>query len=90
MKIYKFPLQLADQQTIDVPTGTRVLDVQMQNGAITVWALVPQGPVRPHRIYLFGTGFDVPSSSLTTLTHIGTVQTPSGFVWHLFTDWKYA
>jgi len=38
--IWKYPLQVTDAQTIDVPEGSEALSVQVQNGTPCLWARV--------------------------------------------------
>lgn len=38
--IYKYPLQVADEQQIEMPMDAQLLDIQVQNSKIVLWALV--------------------------------------------------
>jgi len=80
--IYKYPL-LSDQSFIDLPLGARPLCVQLQRGVPCIWALFdPQEKtLERHPLYIVPTGqpFDMPNC-----TYVGTVQFPTGGVYHFF------
>ncbi len=79
--IYKYPLRITDFQSISVPEGAQILDVQVQNGQIQLWALVDDiNLFRSRTIRIIGTGNTIyPQPG----TYIATVQL-NGFVWHIF------
>ena len=81
-QIWKFPLKVADLQTISMPVDTKLLSVQSQNGIMCLWALVdPQHPRSEFRaIRIFGTGL---KCDVAPDRFIGTVQIGQ-FVWHVF------
>lgn len=90
--IWKYPLALADEQSIEMPEGATVLSVQAQNGAVTLWAEVrPYHPLKARRFRIYGTGHPIDRNNLK---YIGTVQMPSSFmeqlpfVWHIFEEVK--
>lgn len=63
MKIWKWELQLTDQQTLQVPAWAQFLDVQMQGSVCCIWALCDEGASRTDRtIALYGTGTPMPDS----------------------------
>ena len=79
--IYKYPVDLTDDQQISMPVGAQVLTLQMQDRKPTIWALVnPDAPKEIRRFALFGTGHPFDPSGLT---YVGTFQT-RGLVFHLF------
>jgi hypothetical protein len=81
--IYKYVLQVQDQQTLSLPEGAEILSVQVQYGAPTLWALVDVGaPAKAQQIHCYGTGHDVPDRPTI---HIGTVQLGT-YVWHFFKE----
>jgi hypothetical protein len=58
--IWKYPLHLIDKQTVNMPKGAEILTVQIQNGTITMWALVDPESVKIKRtIEIFGTGHPI-------------------------------
>lgn len=78
--IWKYDLDVADQR-VAIPEGAEILQVQMQRGVITLWAIVdPHAPKTPRRFRIIGTGqgFDP-----TGLDYLGTVQVGL-LVWHVF------
>ena len=81
--IWKYPLQVTDEQTIDMPSGAEALTVQVQNGTPCLWARVdPAAPTTPRKIITHGTGHPVPE---TTGRYIGTYQIDGGaLVFHVF------
>lgn len=81
--IWKYPLRVVDEQTLDVPEGAEVLTVQVQNGTPCLWARVdPTAPKTPRKIITHGTGHLVPE---TTGRYIATYQIEGGaLVFHVF------
>jgi len=84
MTIYKFAVPISDDITIVMPAGARLLSVQTQHGAPSLWAMVdPSAPSVRRRLALRGTGHNADSLSLAPF--VGTFQTEGGaFVGHLF------
>lgn len=88
-RILKYPLTLGSEQRLQVPVGARVLALQLQAGRPVLWLLtdVPTHPsgVQAQEEWLVrcvGTGWEV--WGLDEWTHLGTVQTTGGFVWHFW------
>lgn len=83
--IWKYPLRITDAQSINIPEGAQFLSAQIQNGTLTVWALVDSAVrLRPAYIYVVGTGNAVPDAvELDRATFLSTVQ-QGPFVWHIF------
>lgn len=82
MTIWKWNLNLTDQQTIQMPEGSRPLTVQIQGGDICMWSAVDPLAVKvPFTIIIVGTGNSGPDFSGSR--YIGTVQ-QGPFVWHVF------
>ncbi len=85
-RIFKYVLDLEDEQTISVAEGAESLSVQLQNGKICVWAAhrdYTKELTEPRKFYIVGTGnpFEVRKAK----RFIGTVQ-QGDFVWHVFED----
>jgi hypothetical protein len=80
--IWKFPISLTDRQTIQMPEGAKILDVQDQHGGLKLWALVdPTAPQGPRNICIHGTGHAV----VDVGPHITTFQIHGGdLVFHVF------
>ena len=85
MKVYKYVLEVTEQQTIEIPEGAQILSVQVQKGIPCIWALVDPNMKLTKRIYkTYGTGH--PMQNLTeTDKFIGTYQVANGSgVFHVF------
>lgn len=79
--IYKYRIQLIEQQFISIPKDAKILTFQYQDGEPTIWAEVDTANI-PDRVRLFiiGTGHTMPHLDLS---YIGTAQN-NGLVWHLY------
>lgn len=84
MRIYKYPLEITDEQHVAMPRGARLLSVQLQrDGVCCLWALVSDDSddVDSSRlIYIVGTGNP---TDIADEPFIGTVQMGQS-VWHIF------
>jgi hypothetical protein len=82
--IYKYPLELVDLQTLELPAGAELLTVQMQDGRPCLWAEVAtSAPARPRTIAIYGTGNPIPGDA--EIEYIGTFQMHGGaLVFHAF------
>lgn len=68
---------------LDLPQSAQILDVQLQGDIPTLWALVDETAPTERRVIVgIGTGETI-TGSLDLLSHISTVQTEGGFVWHI-------
>ena len=90
--IYKYSLGKGPSsmgKIIDMPFGAHILDVQMQHGNITLWAVVEENStdIRPRTFVILGTGWDFPRGR--AFEHIATVQDEFGYVWHIFEEPRY-
>lgn len=85
--IYKYPLQLVDQQTLTLSLDY-LLDVKEQDGQLCLWAVVDTDLTpREVSIRIVGTGHPFPDSD--TCIHINTVvMSYGGLVWHVFEQFK--
>ena len=83
MRIWKFPLQVASLQTIEMPAGARILSVQTQFGRPELWALCDEtAPLSERRIAVYGTGQPMPN---VYGKYVGTFQLDGGhLVFHAF------
>lgn len=81
--IWRFPFEITDSFTISMPGHAQVLDVQLQRGQPTLWALVDQGAeLRERRFAIHGTGRPIEG---WPGKFVGTFQMLEGaLVWHLF------
>ena len=85
--IYKYQLKETGLQTIILPYDSRILSIQDQSGALTLWAMfdenIKENP-EERLIFIAGTGHDFDMKSRGYLEFISTVQMSSGLVWHVF------
>lgn len=84
--IYRYPVQITDQQTIALPAGAEVLSVQHRQDTthqVDLWALCdPEAALQDRRFVMIGTGHAVPEQPLNFLA---TVQVLGGAqVYHVF------
>ena len=87
--VWKFPLQLTDEQTIEMPFGSKILHVgeeasksSIGGSEFAIWAQVNTSVKynMKHRIYIVGTGQKMPDNEVS---YIGTFISGK-FVWHVF------
>lgn len=89
--IWKYPLEITDDQVIRVPRNSKVLSVQVQYGILCMWILVdPTEPKDLERgdlknIRIYGTGHTISSFDIKDMNFMGTFQLLDGsFVGHVF------
>lgn len=82
--IWKFDLGIADEQVLFMQKGAEILDVQVQNGGVKLWALVnPEAKICHRKINIAGTGHDLTDRVMGKF--IGVVQMLNGnLIWHVF------
>ncbi len=79
--VWKKVLAKTDEQVIKLPSGSKILDVQVQDNNWCLWFLCnPAAPLEERRIFIHGTGHEVDSR---TFSYIGTFQ-DGAYVWHVF------
>lgn len=83
--IWKFPLEIAGAQGIEMPKGAEILCVQFQKTILCLWAIVdPSAENEIRGFEICGTG-RAPQHDFDRLSYVSTFQTMDGeFVWHLF------
>ena len=82
-RIWKYALNVTDEQRVMMPAGARVIHVDVQGGVLCIWAEVEVGNRPEERIFLVvGTGNPYPDGDVE---HLGSVQMPP-FVWHVYED----
>ena len=81
--IWKFELEIIDEQMVEMPEGAIILAVQAQYDKPWLWARVnPHAKPTQRKIMTHGTGHEVPE---TTGSHLGTYQIQGGrYVFHVF------
>ena len=83
MKVFKYILQVTDKQTLMMPAGAKLLDVQIQGEKCCIWALCdPAAPEVPRHLAIYGTGNPMPDECGE---YIATFQMYGGsLVFHAF------
>lgn len=85
--IYKYEIPLTDEFTLDLPSHSEILCVQVQNDKPYIWVSCDHDTCHPcyrKRFYLRGTGFPFDYKS-NTEKYIGTFQL-NWYVGHLFEE----
>ncbi len=84
-KIFKYPIQVGDHVSINLPVGAKLLSFQCQGEQPCLWALVdPEAPLEARQFRFAGTGHSIEEPS-EDLQFVGTAQMMGGsLVWHLF------
>lgn len=84
-RIFKYPLDLVDTQTILVHRGAIPLCVQVQNGIPCLWAIVDLAAATGGlTLRIIGTGHPI-DDDLDSLTYLDTFQMMDGaLVFHVF------
>lgn len=85
LKVFKYPVPVADLFELEMPKDAQILTVQIQGEDIQMWALVdPESPTELRQFRLAGTGHSI-SVKHTVKRYIGTFQIRGGrLVFHLF------
>lgn len=83
MNIWKFPLEVVDNQVIGIPEVATILSVQMQRGTACLWAICdPSKNAAPRTIEILGTGHPMPEGERK---FIDTIQINGGsLIFHVF------
>lgn len=81
--IWKYPIKVEAQQSIEMPIGAEILCVQMQGEQPCLWAKVsPEGWPTKRTIVILPTGAEFEEMRGR---YIGTFQMHNGmYVWHVF------
>lgn len=86
IKIFKYTLEVADRQVVQMPVGSKILAFQFQRGVPCIWALVAEGSVMKSRaLRIHGTGHQINIDDTPT-QYVGTAQQGDSLVWHLFEE----
>ncbi len=82
-QVWKYELQIVDEQTLEMPRGAKVLSVANQSGKLCLWAEVDQSERIVYRHFLIiGTG-NLITEDFELRKFVGTVLIDP-FVWHVF------
>lgn len=82
--IWKFPIDITDEQILDVPIGWKPLTIMSQHGQLCIWAEVDVMAKQQVIVSVLGTGN--PRTGIEG-EYIGSVIT-GPFVWHIY--WRQA
>lgn len=83
--VYKYPFEIADIVTVEMPRHAQILSIQCQNNVPTIWARVDiENGLEQRRFHIFGTGQEMSHNDWQTGWHyLATIQ-QDVFVWHIF------
>lgn len=80
--IYKYPLQITDEQTIEISRYAKPLCVQVQNGIPCLWAEVDTRFAKEIKtVYSYGTGHTIDRLGIQ---YLGTYQIENNLVFHVY------
>lgn len=85
MIIWKYSLEITDDQILGIPENAKILTAQLQNDVACIWALVnPETPrIEKRYIRIIGTGHEITDSE--KLVYISTIQLQNlNLVFHVF------
>lgn len=81
--IYKYTLEIADDQEITMPRGAEILCVHEQDHRVCIWAeVVTDRHPQQRRFIVRGTGYSIDPN--LDKKYIGTVFLSNGLVFHVF------
>ena len=88
--IWKFPLDIADEQIVVAPQGSKFFSVIEQLGRLTAYAVVrPDAPQDTFTFQVRGTGHPIQEWLPRDYSYLGTAKTGTeliSFVWHVFVE----
>lgn len=85
--IFKYQLEVLNQQILTLPLGAEILTVQVQHEVVCLWALVnPKEKLEEERlIEMFGTGHSIEENKNWERVYLSTIQLSQGkLVFHIF------
>jgi hypothetical protein len=83
--IYKYPIEVVDEQDIKIPQGAMFLSIQEQDDKIVLYYVVDpdEKETDSHHIVIVGTGH--PMDNVGKGIFLGTVKMAGGkLMWHVF------
>jgi hypothetical protein len=84
--VWKFPINIVDDQQIEMPEHAQILHVGGQDGRLCLWVRVnPANAKVARRISVRGTGHTIEKGQLAPANgfYLGSAQV-GPFVWHVF------
>jgi len=85
-RVYKYPIDITDNQYVAMPKNAQILTAQVQNGKPCLWALVdPNAKIEERTIRIAGTGHSISDEEACRLVYVATLQMHNGsLVFHVF------
>lgn len=87
--VWRYELELTDDQTRKMPCGAEPLHVAWRNGGVELWMLVDsdEKTTSERQVRIRGTGHRI-DFDLNSFQYVGTVLDGSvpGFVWHMWVE----
>ena len=87
MTIYKYVLEVTDEQTLSLPDESNILTVQTQRNEPCLWVLLDTAQTKRRDVTIWIRGTDHPTGDVIGegITYLGTFQLNGGaFVGHVF------
>lgn len=83
--IWKYVLKTIDEQELEIPYDSKLLDLQVQHGVPCLWVMVDPNEIKLKRkIFIYGTGHTIPSRRRKD-QYLGSYQLDGGsLVFHAF------
>lgn len=82
-RVLKYVLSYAPEMDIELPLHLRPIDLELQNGQPTLWAIVDsEDETMYRRVFAVFTGMELPEMRFGQI--LGTIQAPNGLVYHYF------
>jgi len=85
--IYKYELEIKDNQSLYLPFGARILSVCEQYNRIVLYAIIDKDEDKKQKydIKIFGTGHEIPLGLCKDYKFLGTVKLYDGkYMFHIF------
>ena len=82
--VFKYQIMLGGYIHLDLPTKAVILDIQIQEGSVVLWAILnTANPMQSRTLYSTMTGVEV-DINCSYLLPIKTLTDFRGLVWHIF------
>lgn len=85
-RIYKYDLEITEEQSIEIQKNYRILSIQSQKDSLRLWALIDKDETIFEKIdiRIYGTGKTLPEN-ISAFQHYTTIELCDGnLVWHIF------
>ena len=86
LTIYKFPIEITDNQTLEIKGCKGLISVIEQNKKLVIYSFVntENKCIKLIDIMIAGTGNPISGKLQCNSNFLGTVSTATGLVWHVF------